>query len=115
IDEFINPNFDISNLSTNDLVYPAPFNSWFKDYFDQDWIDKGGFVSTEKIKGGGEIVRYSTEKTHEIESGDFRIVNQIKFAIQQDRKRINFNQEWMSKIFFREFKALFTKSIPVSY
>ena len=31
IDEFINPNFDISNLSPNDLVYPTSFNSWFKD------------------------------------------------------------------------------------
>ncbi|TCB58772.1 HD domain-containing protein [Acinetobacter terrae] len=112
IDHFLNPDFDVSKLSKNDLVYPNSFNSWFKNVFDQEWIDKGGFIFNEKIKGG-EIIRYTKETYEGIDEKELRILNQIKTAIQTDKKRINFNEVWLDTNFFKEYNPLFTKSILV--
>lgn len=112
VDSFLNPDFDISSLSKNDLVYPQAFNGWFKEYFDQEWIEMGGFIFNEEIKGGA-LVRYSKEKITGDRNKDLIVVNQIKYGIEQDRKRINFNEEWLSKSFFKDFNALFTKSFLV--
>lgn len=112
IDGFLSPDFDRSKLSKNDLVYPSGFNSWFKRIFDQEWIDAGGFIFHEKVKGG-EIIRYKKEKYEGVDEKELRIINKIKFSIQSNRKRINFNQEWLDTEFFKEFAPLFTKSILV--
>ncbi|OTG96372.1 ATP-binding protein [Acinetobacter sp. ANC 3832] len=112
VDQFLNPDFDMSKLSKNDLVYPNSFNGWFKQIFDQEWIDKGGFVFNEKVKGA-EIIRYTKEAYEGADENKMRIINQIKNAIQSDRKRINFNDEWLDEKFFKEYEPLFTKSILV--
>ncbi|RKG42479.1 MULTISPECIES: HD domain-containing protein [Acinetobacter] len=112
VDRFINSGFDVSTLSEYDLVYPDSFNGWFKNIFDQDWIDKGGFIFNEKINGV-DVVRYTKEKYEGINESEISILNQIKRAIQSDRKRINFNEEWLSYNFFNGYEPLFTKSILV--
>ncbi|UVB02179.1 HD domain-containing protein [Acinetobacter lwoffii] len=112
VDSFINSSFDTSKLSKHDLVFPSSFNSLFKAVFDQNWIEKGGFVSNEKINGY-EIIRYTKEEYEGFTENEIKIINQIKNAIQSNRKRINFNEEWLDEKFFDEFKPLFTKSILV--
>ena len=105
-------NTDGVEFLENDLVYPNSFNGWFKQIFDQEWINKGGFILNEKINGG-EIIRYTKEEYNGIDENEMRILNQIKIAIQSDRKRINFNDEWLDEEFFKEYAPLFTKSILV--
>lgn len=112
VDNFVNSNVDEMEFFENDLVYPNSFNGWFKEHFDQEWIDKGGFIFNEKINGR-EVVRYTKEKYDGVDDNEMRILNKIKIAIQTDRKRINFNDEWLDENFFKEYAPLFTKSILV--
>lgn len=112
IDNFSNSNVGGMEFLENDLVYPNSFNEWFKGYFDQEWINKGGFIFNDKLKGR-DVIRYTKEKYNGINENEIRIMNQIKNAIQSNRKRINFNNEWLSENFFKEYAPLFTKSILV--